>query len=287
MVTPFQGNHTSLGPRSSKSFIPDHQTAFYIPDIVVGDYGQDNVTIAGLVLDTYKLGVASDDSSQLSKAPFDGIMGLGLQVSSSHCVCISTTYTSPVQPLSKDNISTPVQALATNNLIQHAIASFKTPRLADQLDDGEVTFGGLDATKFDPKTLVTIPNVNQRGLWEGTMDAITINDIVTSLVKPTALFDTSIPLILTPPQHAQYVMERLGGTCNMTQCTIPCTTQASLALSFGNASFAIDPRDLAILPINPTDPTGNCTAGIQPNPNTKVTQWLVSDACPSLLGRRP
>lgn len=178
-----------------------------------------------------------------------------------------------------------MESLAANKLIQSAVTSFKIPRIADQLDDGEVTFGGLDTTKFVANTLVTIPNVNTQGFWEGAIDAITVNGASTGLTGRTAILDTGTTLILAPPSDAQNVMQSLGGTCDTQQCTIPCTTQASLALSFGNASFAIDPRDLAVLPINVNDPTGSCTAGIQPQQVGAATEWLVSDACPSLLGR--
>lgn len=189
--------------------------------------------------------------------------------------------------MSQEKVLTPVEALAANKLIQSPIASFKIPRLADQLNDGEVTFGGLDATKFVANTLVTIPNANTQGFWEGAMDAITVNGTSTGLTGRTAILDTGTTLILVPPSDAQQVMQSLGGACDTQQCTIPCTTQASLALSFGNASFAIDPRDLAVLPIDPNDPTGSCTAGIQPQMIGTATEWLVSGSCLSLPGRWP
>lgn len=69
--------------------------------------------------------------------------------------------------------------------------SYKIPRLADAQLDGEVTFGfvllsiellighssniftndrGLDESKFDPATLVTLDNVSPDGFWEADMD---------------------------------------------------------------------------------------------------------------------
>lgn len=117
------------------------------------------------------------------------------------------------------------------------------------------------------------------------MDAITVNGTDTGLTGRTAILDTGTTLIIAPPSDAQKVMQSLGGACDAQQCMIPCTTQASLALSFGNASFAIDPRDLAVLPVDPNNPTGTCTAGIQPQQIGAATEWLVSDACPSILGR--
>jgi hypothetical protein len=249
---------------------------------------QDNVNIAGLALTNHTFGVATAESIQFASdtTPFDGLMGLAQSASSSRYVCISKTQTSPVQTLSQEKVLTPVESLAANKLIQSPITSFKIPRLADQLNDGQVTFGGLDATKFVANTLVTIPNVNTQGFWEGTMDAITANGADAGLTGRTAILDTGTTLILAPPSDAQKVMQSLGGACDAQQCTIPCTTQTSLALSFGNVSFAIDPRDLAVLPIDPNDPVGSCTAGIQPQLIGAATEWLVSGSCPLLLGRR-
>lgn len=63
-----------------------------------------------------------------------------------------------------------------------------TPKsLADNKNDGEVTFGGLDATKFDPATLTTFANVNAQGFWEGDMPAVTVNGKDTGLQNRTAI----------------------------------------------------------------------------------------------------
>ena len=287
-MTSFQGNHTALGAQSSSSFVQSTQQfqVTYGSGAVEGLLCQDNVNIAGLALTNHTFGVATAESIQFASdtTSFDGLMGLAQSVSSSRCVCIFKPHVSRVQILSQERVLTPVESLAANKLIQSPITSFKIPRLADQLNDGAVTFGGLDATKFVANTLVTIPNVNTQGFWEGAMDAITVNGADTGLTGRTAILDTGTTLILAPPADAQSLMQSLGGACDAQQCTIPCTTQASLALSFGNASFAIDPRDLAFLPINLNDPTGSCTAGIQPQQVGPATEWLVGGFCCLFLG---
>jgi hypothetical protein len=288
-VTSFQGNHTTLGAQSSSSFVQSTQQfqVTYGSGAVQGLLCQDNVNIGGLALNNHTFGVATAESIQFASTttPFDGLMGLAQSVRSFRCLCLQNFHL-PVQTLSQEKVLTPVEALAANKLIQSPITSFKIPRLSDQLNDGEVTFGGLDPTKFVANTLVTIPNANTAGFWEGAMDAITVNGASTGLTGRTAILDTGTTLILAPPSDAQQVMQSLGGACDAQQCTIPCTTQASLALSFGNTSFAIDPKDLAVLPINPNDPTGTCTAGIQPQMIGTATEWLVSGSCPPLVRRR-
>lgn len=92
--------------------------------------------------------------------------------------------------LSQQGVPTPVEALATAGGISAAITSFKISRLADEKNDGQVTIGGLDTTKFDPATLVSVPNVNTQGFWEGAVDAITVDGTDTKLTGRTAILDT-------------------------------------------------------------------------------------------------
>ncbi|KAG2157952.1 acid protease [Suillus bovinus] len=257
------GNHTFLGSKSSSSFVQSNQNfnVTYGSGSVAGVLCKDNINMAGLQLNNHTFGVANEESVQFSAdtVPFDGLMGLAQST------------------LSNEKVLTPVESLASNGLISSAISSFKISRLADQLNDGQVTFGGLDSTKFVANSLVAIPNVSKVGFWEGAVDAITANGQDTGITGRTAILDTGTTLIIAPPADALAVITMLGGKCDTQQCTIPCTSNASLALSFGNASFAIDPRDMAVLPVDINDPTGDCTAGIQPGTIGTNTEWLVGD----------
>jgi hypothetical protein len=111
---------------------------------------------------------------------FDGLMGLAQS------------------GLSQQGKPTPVESLASAGLISDAITSYKISRLADQKNDGEITFGALDTTKFDQATLVTLPNVNQQGFWEGALDAVTVDGQDTGLQGRTAILDTGTTLIIAP-----------------------------------------------------------------------------------------
>ncbi|KAG2341352.1 acid protease [Suillus weaverae] len=257
------GNHTFLGSKSSSSFVQSNQnfTVTYGSGAVAGVLCQDNVNMAGLQLNNHTFGVANQETVQFSAntVAFDGLMGLAQST------------------LSNQKVPTPVESLASKGLISSAISSFKISRLADQLNDGQVTFGGLDSTKFVANTLVTIPNVSKVGFWEGTINAITVNGQNTSMTGRTAILDTGTTLIIAPPADTLAVMTMLGGKCDTQQCTIPCTSNASVALSFGNASFAIDPRDMALFPVDVNNPTGDCTAGIQAGTIGTNTEWLVGD----------
>lgn len=259
------GNHTFLGTQSSSSFV-QIGTQFevtYGTGQVQGVTCSDNVNIAGLALNNHTFGVANVESSDFSAddIPFDGLMGLAQS------------------GLSEEGVSTPVESLASNGLISAAIASFKISRLADQLNDGEITFGGLDASKFVANTLVTFPNVNTEGFWEGAMTAVTSNGQDLGLTGRTAILDTGTTLIIAPPSDAEAVHATITGAQSDGQggFTIPCTSNTSVALTFGGQSFEINPLDMLFAPVNADDLTGDCVSGISSGEVGAATEWLVGD----------
>lgn len=135
----------------------------------------------------------------------------------------------------------------------------------------------LDATKFDPKTLVAVPNVNTQGFWEAAMDAVSVDGTSLGLKGRTAILDTGTTLIVAPAADAAAVHKNIQGAKSDGQggFTVPCTTTASVALSFGGTSFAIDPRDIAFQPVDPADPTGDCVSGIASGNIGGAQEWLV------------
>ena len=180
------------------------------------------------------------------------------------------------QTLSSQGVLTPVEALAKAGLIGDAITSYKISRLADNKNDGEITFGGLDETKFDPNTLVTFDNVATNGFWEGAMDSVSVDGQDTGLQGRSAILDTGTTLIVAPPADAAAVHQLIDGAQDDGQggFIIPCNTNASVALSFGGQEFAIDTRDLVFAQ---ADNTGtNCVSGISSGQIVDDVTWLVS-----------
>lgn len=258
------GEHISLGPDSSSSFVDlgtHFQTTYETRDSSVGgDIVTDNVVIAGLSLPGHQFGVAKTKTVPFSSSntSYDGVMGLGRSI------------------LSTQSTPTPVEALASNHLIKEAITSYKISRLADNANDGEITFGGMDDTKYDPNTLVTVDNVNTQGYWEASMDSIFVNGADLGLQGRTAILDTGASFLLLPPQDVIAVHQLIDGaqTNASGTFTIPCNTTASVAFSFGGTQFTIDPRDLVIA--EDTD-SQTCRSSIIEHQFGNSTEWLVGD----------
>jgi hypothetical protein len=181
--------------------------------------------------------------------------------------------------LSEQQTLTPIEALAAAGLVPAAITSFKIPRVADNKNDGEITFGALDTSKFDSNTLITLDNVNQQGFWEANMDAVTVDGQDVGLQGRTAILDTGTTLIIAPAQDAATVHAAIPGAASDGQggFTIPCTSTAKVALTFGKQVFAIDTRDLLVQPVDANNPNGDCISGIASGNIGGAKEWLVGD----------
>jgi len=256
------GNHNYLGPQSSTSFVDTgiHYTVSYGSGSLNGTIVSDNLSIAGLTLPKHTFGSAMAQSSQLIKAggAFDGIMGLGQSF------------------LSAQKHLTTIDSLAQSGLIPEPIVSYFISRLADGKNNGQVTFGGMDTTKFDPSTLVTLSNISPKGLWETPLCGISVDGNDMGMTNRTAILDTGTSLILVPPEDAIKIHNAIPGSQQAANgFTIPCNTQTVVSLTFGGVSFSIDPRDLVQLPL---DGTGvQCTSGIAGGSVGGPSELLVGD----------
>jgi hypothetical protein len=257
------GNHQFLGPQSSSSFLDSNVpwNITYGTGAVSGNIVKDNVLLAGFKLDGLVFGTALTESVDFSsqQAPFDGLMGLARS------------------DISNQGTPTAPEILKSQGLVAEAITSYKISRLSDNLNDGEITFGGLDATKFDAKTLVTVPNVSQQGFWEAKMPSITVNGIDIGLKGRSAIIDTGTTLIIAPPLDAEAIHQAIPGAKSSEQgfFTVPCNLNASVAFTFGTTSFEIDARDLAFAPLDPG--AQDCVSGISAGNFGGPTEWLVGD----------
>lgn len=255
------GNHNFLGATSSSSFVDTGKpfSVTYGTGNVAGTIITDDIALAGLPLKGHSFGVATSESVEFSTdaTSFDGLMGFAQS------------------SLSNQKVLTPIESLAEQGLINEAITSYKIPRFEDNLKDGEVTLGGLDATKFDSASLVTLPNVNVQGFWEADMDAVTVDGTDTGLAGRTAIVDTGTTLIIAPTDDAVAVHQLIPGASQDAQGNflIPCDTTATVALSFGGTSFDIDVRDMVVQTISGND----CLSGIQAGNIGGATEWLVGD----------
>jgi len=254
------GQHQFLGTKSSSTFVNQTESwnITYGTGSVTGTIVKDNVVIAGTPLNGLTFGVANIESNDFTGADFDGLMGLAQS------------------GLSNQKIATPIEALALAGHINEAIVSYKISRTKDNLNDGEITFGGLDEAKFDPSTLTTVENVSPIGFWSAQMDGVSVNKDDLNISNRTAILDTGTSLIFVPEEDAKAIHQNIQGATFKQEgfITVPCNMTDSVALTFGGQTFSIDPRDMAPGGAAGTD---QCVSGIQIRDDNNKNEWLVGD----------
>jgi hypothetical protein len=133
-----------LGTQSSSSFVDTKKpfSVTYGTGSVSGDIITDNINIAGLQLNQHTFGVATTESVDFSAGftPFDGLMGLAQSVSQ---VLLVPSVPDLImnQTISSQQVLTPIEALAKQGTVEAAVIGYKISRLADNKNDGEITFG--------------------------------------------------------------------------------------------------------------------------------------------------
>ncbi|GAA5949636.1 hypothetical protein JCM21900_002480 [Sporobolomyces salmonicolor] len=255
------GRHASIGPDTSSTFSNSGKpfSVSYGTGNVAGMTVSDTASIAGLNLTSLQFGVATTESNDFSdnSVPFDGLMGLGQSI------------------LSSQGIPTPIEQLASDGLVKSAQMGYHLGRVSDGKNDGEITFGGVDAGKFNG-SLTEIPNVNQQGFWEGAMDDVAVDGESLKLSGRTAILDTGTTLLIAPAPDAEAIHAAIPGAQSDGQggFTLPCTTNATLSLTFGGKAFPLQSSDLTFLPVT-ADLKGDCVSSISSGTIGGANEWLV------------
>lgn len=260
------GNHSFLGPNSSSTYKDLNQTwsIQYGTGAVTGRIVQDSISMAGLNLPAKQFGVALNESSEFTSdfIPFDGLLGL----------CKWNI-------LSRQGVPTLVDDLYSAGLIPQPITSYKLPRFTDNKNDGELTFGGMDPSKFDVNTLVTVKNKSRLGFWEAALDSVHVNGVDMGWTNRTLILDTGTTLIIAPAKDVAALhgaipdAKKDGHTW-----TVPCTLTTPVVFTIGGMEFPIDHSDIAFMPVDQNNATGTCMSGIsEGNPGLVDTQWLIGD----------
>nr|GAT46207.1 predicted protein [Mycena chlorophos] len=251
-------DHTFFDSQKSSSFV-DLKQQFHITygsGAASGEVVNDTLVLAGVQMKDFTFGIAHNISQEFATDHnIDSLMGLAKA------------------GVGIRNAPPPQIVMRNRGIIDQAIVSFRLPRFVDH-NVGEVTFGGLDSTKFDPSTQVTINSTNS-GFWIIPLDGASVNGKSVKIQSNTGFMDTGTTLLLMPEADAVAVHQQIPGAQQKNgQFTIPCDTKATVSLTFGGKNFDINPSDL-VAPKNKPSP-GNCDSKIGVSAQSS-TQWVVGD----------
>lgn len=234
-----------------------------------GYLATDNLSIAGMNLKNYKFALATEESDDFSSSPFDGLMGLAKEI------------------LSNAQSPTPIDALYNEKLVTAPVMGYKLGDATTAsskrapVNDGEVTFGGVDSAKYTGK-LVEIPNVSKQGFYEIPIQGVSVNGkVIASLSSGrTSILDTGTSLMVAPQKDAEAVHAQIPGAKSDGQggFTVPCTTNSTLSFKFGGQEWPLLPRDLIFVPLDSNKPKGDCISSLGGGDVGQQGEWLVGAA---------
>ncbi|PWN42199.1 acid protease [Ceraceosorus guamensis] len=265
------GVHQKLGKSVSKTFqgTTNPFSITYGTGSVSGILGRDDVYIAGMKLANQTLGLARKETTDFSDpgVPFDGLMGLAKQ------------------ELANSKSPTPIDALYSAKLVPAPVMGYHLGRASDADNDGEVTFGGVDASKYRG-ALKEVGNVSKQGFWEINLDGVTYDGKKISSIsgtgksQRTAILDTGTTLIVAPQADADAVHNAIKGSKPDGQggYTIPCTTSGKLSFSFGGQDWEMRADDMKFLPVDSNNLKGDCISAISSGDVGQANEWLVGAA---------
>jgi len=191
---------------------------------VEGYVSQDTVRLGDItVKDQLFAEITNEPGLAFAFGKFDGILGLG--------------YDS----ISVNKIPSLLTNMIDRKLIDEPVFSFY---LADQEEDSEAIFGGIDESKYTGK-MTTIP-VRRKAYWEVTLDSLTFGD-QTAEMDMGAILDTGTSLLALPATIAELLNNQIGAKKSFTgQYTVECTKRddmPDLTFTLAGANFTIGPYD--------------------------------------------
>jgi len=190
---------------------------------VQGTMASDMVSFANYSLEL-GFGMATSASDDFLNYPMDGILGLG-------------------RTASEDlGVETLMDTLVAQEGLQSKIIGIHLNRASDGTKDGQITFGGVDSSKFKGKLGYT--NAVNQDTWEIPLDDSGVDNKGVGFAGKSAIIDTGTSYWLAPPGDADALHALIPGSYhNGETFLVPCSTTAHVFITFSGVKYTISPKD--------------------------------------------
>lgn len=250
--------HNTFGKNDSTTLQTTGNTfsVGYGSGTVSGFLSSDTVKIANLSLDL-GFGLANNASRDFTDYPMDGILGLGRSNSS---------VTGP---------STAMEAISQAKLLPSNIIGVSLQRNEDGAKDGEVTFGGVDTTKFEGSiTYTAVSTATDR--WEIPLDDAVVAGTHLNFTGKSAIIDTGTSYIFLPPADAKAIHALIPESTQAgSEFFVPCSTNLTLQFVFSGVAYSVSPKDYVGSTSDGTKTT--CFSNIVGTQTFGSDDWLLGD----------
>ncbi|EXJ59112.1 hypothetical protein A1O7_06543 [Cladophialophora yegresii CBS 114405] len=217
--------HNTFGSEDSSTLKTTTQTwsMTYGTGEVDGVVATDTVQLANYTV-SMDFGLASTASDDFNNYPMDGILGIGRATSSA--------LDSP----------TIMQVLSNQGHLAENILGIHLQRSSDGAKDGQITFGGVDSSKFAGK-LSYAKTINSDS-WQISADDAGVDGKAVGFQGKTAIIDTGTSYILMPPADADALHELIPGSShNGERYVVPCSSSANVYFTISGVKYSVSPKD--------------------------------------------
>jgi hypothetical protein len=249
--------HDTYGPSDSTAYNATGDTfeVKYGTGVVKGSWIQDDVTFADMAV-SFSFGVADEVSDHFSNFPMDGILGLAQNAGLAPPTFLAT--------------------LVSNKVLQSNIFAVNLHRSSDGTNDGEITFGSVDQSKFVGDITYT-PIVKPGGSWIIKSEDAGVGGKKAGLVGKDVVIDTGTSYVFLPPADAKLFYATMEGAFEDAaggSYSVPCDTTQTAQFTFGGVTYEVSPKDW----IGGSTGKGSyCTSNIYSRDATGMNMWLMGD----------
>jgi cathepsin D len=223
---------------------------------VTGVLGSDIVSFADFSMNL-TFGLVNNASSDFEDYPMDGILGLGRSNS-------STTGT-----------LTAMETIAQSNSLKSNVIGISLQRSSDGAKDGEITFGGVDDTKFTGNITYTDTSSGTTQ-WQIPLDDAVVNGEPLNFTGKSAIIDTGTSYIFLPPSDAAAVHALISGSAPEGEnFKIPCSSNVTVQFTISAVTYEISPKDYVGSTVDNTGTT--CYSNIIGVQTSGSDTWLLGD----------
>ncbi|CAN8103757.1 unnamed protein product [Discula destructiva] len=199
-------------------------------------------------------GVANVTSDDFSHFAFDGILGLSMASGSTDNFLAS---------LKKD------KALTSN--VFGVVLNRNSDGCAN---DGQLTFGATDASRYTGDIAYTAVNSDAGGDWAIAMDNVAYNGTKAGVTGRLAYIDTGTTYAFAPSADVAALHKLVPGAASSdgVMYTAPCDSNQSIVVTFSGVSYEISVKDWLSAPST----SGVCTSNIYGR-EVVAGAWLLGD----------
>lgn len=223
---------------------------------LTGIVGQDTVSFAGFTLDL-PFGLANYTHNDFKHFAFDGILGLAMSSS------VTGTF---------------MQTVKASKLLDSLMFSVSLNRDSDGVNDGQVTFGGVDKAKFTGDISYTDvpPAERDAGEWAIPLGGVGFDGKSAGVANRLAYIDTGTSFVFAPPDDLAAVFRLIPGTSSYkngpyVEYRVPCDTKLPITVTFSGVDYEISAADWVV------GQNDHCVSRLY-GYEIKAGTWLLGDA---------